>query len=884
MRKKVLATLLAGVLFILTLPVLPQTQTVQAANIVTPAQIKQKIDKYRNDLGLTESNKYFWNAGVAEATLTKHIADYISTGDISHIKKHLTYKPCLGRGSKTHSREVTIGSEKGCTSNEMTNSKRRTQCYGFAHYMEYYLFGQTSYNNPDNFETFTLKSADDLQIGDHVRNGIHSFIYYGVDKKTKEIIVIQANGSSSTTPCGLSFGRQYNPNDKYYTTDNIAGVTVNRYKHTCAHPNITFNNDTSVICADCKKNLAQPAVSGSAAYMDIVKVNSSGTAPSHKSPYGASTIGVRYTKGDTVYVVGSAKNGYQNLWYKLSDGSWLTADYLGAHKHTKVNGHCTHCFDNLTLVQMNNTTLSAAKSGKIPVHVAPYGASPTFKTVSGSVTVNGKTINGYKNVWYRLANGGWVFTDYLKTPMGIGIVKISGDTLALNDKAASSNAKKSNKLADLTNGTTVYIYTAEKANGYYSIRVDDKVGYAHSTFITVTDASKAVSAPKSYAEPGLSVSDALDALPNETPTTPTKPVTPSSTAVSVLYPTDATYLAKFAVSQTNAVVVANVRKPSGTKVTACGLQLYDANGSLIKDHKESISNVSATNTNFHTWYDINKELGVQLSAGTTYKYRFYAVVDDKTYHGETYSFTTTPPVKEDVKEEVKPEVVPEEKPTEPEEPTETIPEEKEEVQEEVYYTLTFDPNGGECDTADKSVKFDTLIGEMPVAVRDGYTFLGWYGAADGGNLIHEQMRYNAPFDVTVYAHWEKIETKDRIHMWIGKPNLEVNGKPKAIDAQGTVPLLKNGRTLVPIRAIVESMGGEVSWDDYLRCVTITCGGDTVKIYIGTNYAFVNGEITKLDVPPELIGGRTMVPVRFVAENLNATVEWDETTSQITITY
>lgn len=883
MRKKILSVLLATVLFILTLPVLPQMQTVHAAKTVTLAEIRKKIDKYRTDLKLTENEVYFWNAGISESTLKKHIADYISTGDIAHIKKHLTNAPCLGRNKTTHSRNYDYGTSKGCTSNEMTNSFGRTQCWGFAHYIEYYLFGQTSYDNV-NFETFTLESADDLQIGDHIRYGGHSFIYYGTQyntqKKVTEIIVLQANGNTSTTPCGLSFGRQWRTKSSRYTTKNIEGVTVYRYKYTCDHPNFAFQSDASSICPDCKKNLAQPVTSGSSGYMDVVKVNSSNTAPAHKSPYGASTIGVRYKKGDTVYVVGSAQNGFGNLWYKLADGSWLTGDYLGTHKHTKANGYCTRCTDKLGVVQLKSTNYALAKSGTFPVHFAPYAASPTFKTVSGSVSVNGKTINGYKNEWYRLSTGGWIVADYLKIPIGEGIVKISGNTAAVNDKAASSNAGKSKKLTELSNGTKVDVYTAEKSGSWQSVRYGDKVGYMSGTFLTVTNTSKAAGATKSYEEPGYSASDALDKLPNETPLSPTTPSAPQSPAtVSIRYPSDATYLAKRSITETNAVLVANIQKPSGTKVTACGLQLYDENGELIKDHKETITNVSASNTGFHTWYDINKELGITLNAGTDYKYRFYTIVDGKTYYGDPYSFTTAGAAKE---EQVQ---TPENEPTEPPEdkPAE-IPLETEEKQEDVYYTLTFDPNGGKCAVSDKSVLFDTLIGEMPTASREGYTFLGWYGAADDGNRIHEQMRYNAPFDVTVYAHWEKIKPQNNIHMWIDKPNFEVNGKQKAIDAQGTVPILKNGRTLVPIRAIVEAMGGEVAWDDYLRCVTITNKGNTVKIYIGTYYAFVNGKTQKLDVPPELIGGRTMVPVRFVAENLQATVDWDEATSQIIITY
>lgn len=62
--------------------------------------------------------------------------------------------------------------------------------------------------------------------------------------------------------------------------------------------------------------------------MTVTSVNSSGTAPAHTNPYGEAPITKRYCKGDVVTVIGSTKNSYGNLWYKLSDGSWVVSSYL----------------------------------------------------------------------------------------------------------------------------------------------------------------------------------------------------------------------------------------------------------------------------------------------------------------------------------------------------------------------------------------------------------------------------------------------------------------------------------------------------------------------------------------------------------------------------
>ena len=92
-------------------------------------------------------------------------------------------------------------------------------------------------------------------------------------------------------------------------------------------------------------------------------------------------------------------------------------------------------------------------------------------------------------------------------------------------------------------------------------------------------------------------------------------------------------------------------KLSGVKVTQMGLYLYDANGKLIKKHSENITNVGSSTTVYHSWYDINAEVGVTLTQATTYKYQFFGVFDGEEIRSSVYSFTTkggssvTPPKK-----------------------------------------------------------------------------------------------------------------------------------------------------------------------------------------------------------------------------------------------
>ena len=87
------------------------------------------------------------------------------------------------------------------------------------------------------------------------------------------------------------------------------------------------------------------------------------------------------------------------------------------------------------------------------------------------------------------------------------------------------------------------------------------------------------------------------------------------------------------------------------------------------------------------------------------------------------------------------------------------------------------------------------------------------------------------------------------------------------------PVIQGGRTLVPFRAIFEALGATVSWNEAARTATGTRGTTTVALTIGNNNATVNGVATRLDVAPLVQGGRTLVPLRFVSENLGATVQW-----------
>lgn len=91
----------------------------------------------------------------------------------------------------------------------------------------------------------------------------------------------------------------------------------------------------------------------------------------------------------------------------------------------------------------------------------------------------------------------------------------------------------------------------------------------------------------------------------------------------------------------------------------------------------------------------------------------------------------------------------------------------------------------------------------------------------------------------------------------------------------SAPILVNNRTLVPIRAIAEYMGYKVDWDGGSQKVIITDGDTTLEFTIGSDVAYKNStEEIKLDVPAVIYSDRTYLPLRAVAEALEADVKWD----------
>lgn len=124
-----------------------------------------------------------------------------------------------------------------------------------------------------------------------------------------------------------------------------------------------------------------------------------------------------------------------------------------------------------------------------------------------------------------------------------------------------------------------------------------------------------------------------------------------------------------------------------------------------------------------------------------------------------------------------------------------------------------------------------------------------YAAVNGGN--------NSVFEDIDYVKFPEIR-------------VILDGEKLLFDV---APTIIEGRTLVPMRAIFEAFGLEVEWDEVNRIAKGTTSETSISFTIGSKLVVVNGIAKSIDVPAKIIDGRTMMPLRFVSENMGYNVVW-----------
>ena len=110
--------------------------------------------------------------------------------------------------------------------------------------------------------------------------------------------------------------------------------------------------------------------------------------------------------------------------------------------------------------------------------------------------------------------------------------------------------------------------------------------------------------------------------------------------------------------------------------------------------------------------------------------------------------------------------------------------------------------------------------------------------------------------------------------------VEVNGQNLAFDVW---PIMENDRVLVPVRAIFEALEATVDWEQSQKLVTAQKDADTVKLQIGNYLMQQNGKPVILDAAPRLLNDRTLVPIRAVSESFGAKVTWEQEQAKVVVT-
>ncbi|MGC8576324.1 MAG: stalk domain-containing protein [Caldisericum sp.] len=178
------------------------------------------------------------------------------------------------------------------------------------------------------------------------------------------------------------------------------------------------------------------------------------------------------------------------------------------------------------------------------------------------------------------------------------------------------------------------------------------------------------------------------------------------------------------------------------------------------------------------------------------------------------------------------------------------------------------------------------------AVDSSGNFAGTLKMAEGKNTIQSYVRYLLLVKYSLPDFTVEIGKSKVIKLIVNNKWMYVDGVKSEVDpGRSTTPVIIPdwGRTLLPIRTVIESLGGTLSWDGTDRKVTINISNTKIELWINKNYAYVNNKKVQIDsqnskVTPIIVNSRTMLPIRFVAESIGAYVNWNGTEKSILIVY
>lgn len=169
-----------------------------------------------------------------------------------------------------------------------------------------------------------------------------------------------------------------------------------------------------------------------------------------------------------------------------------------------------------------------------------------------------------------------------------------------------------------------------------------------------------------------------------------------------------------------------------------------------------------------------------------------------------------------------------------------------------------------------------------------YNSLSMFAKVMGGNRVGEWLEQKLTpqqIEARYAAELAKFKQDRQPYLIYGYhggqgPNLLIDNTPIFSDVKPYID--RSNRTMVPYRVIGQALGAKVHWNEPQRSVTLQKGDNTVVLRIGQKTVHLNGKAIAMDTVPVIQGNRTMVPVRFVSELLDAFVHWDQTSATVIV--
>ncbi|HEX7056200.1 MAG TPA: stalk domain-containing protein [Bacilli bacterium] len=121
--------------------------------------------------------------------------------------------------------------------------------------------------------------------------------------------------------------------------------------------------------------------------------------------------------------------------------------------------------------------------------------------------------------------------------------------------------------------------------------------------------------------------------------------------------------------------------------------------------------------------------------------------------------------------------------------------------------------------------------------------------------------------------------KVSVKMAVNRKSITVNGQNRELDQ---APVIVNGSTMIPVRFFIDAMGGEVQWTPADKQVKIIRDHHLIQMWIGQEDLIIDGKRVTADAPPRVMNGRSMLPLRLISESLGWKVGWDNATKSVTL--